>query len=288
MPDATSPDADTPAPKMPGRDEIRIEAVNDTEYRLVPFGTIEVPADGMLWRIASPEPPVFVAQKPNDPQALVLTVMPRAATQPERVTTLKATYNTMVEKLQKAKLADLQGSKIDLDNDIPDKVVYGFQGKAPDGGERHFIAEVQFREKYTFLFQATSTNGANASFIIEDTKTFVPDGSKPKADIPDQVRAEITKTITRMQSQILSGDVESLLKDVMSPEDYARLQSDKENWTRLVENFEKNKGPKLNQALDQLDWSKAEYDAKENSVTFPVVPRSVVFKKFGEQWRIDN
>lgn len=286
--DASAPDASNQSVGMPKRDEIGIEALSELEYRLIPFGKIEVPADGMVWRIASPDPPVFVAQKPNDPQALILTVTPASKGQPQRVAACKAIYNQMVTQLKKTGMKDLQSAKLDLESKIPDQVRFSVMGKAAEGGEGHFVTEIHFHDTYTFVFQATSTNAENATFIIENTKTFVPDGSKQSVSLPDDVKEGVTASVTSLQKQLAAGDIEGLLKDVMPPDVYKTFQEDPSKWNDVVRTFKTRKSDVLSKSLQEIDWSKAEYDAATRKVTFPVSPRPVAFMEIDGQWRIQN
>ncbi|MGB7325002.1 MAG: SHD1 domain-containing protein [Rubripirellula sp.] len=288
---------DTPAKNTPAvsiqdaqPQDIAIQAISDMEYRLFPFGTIEIPADGMVWKLASRKPPVFIAQKPDDPQAFIMTVAQPAGSQAERVANIKAVYNQLVTQMKAGGIANMRGDKLDLSGPIADSFRFGLMGQRADGTESHFATEFLFNEQFTCIFQATSPLAENTAFFMENVKSFVPAGAAPDggSNVPDDVAQSVGAAIAKLQKQLADDDVDGLLQSVMPPDVYQSMKADESKWADIVKSFRERKAPELAGLLKQLDFAQATYDAETKSIKFPVGRRGMEFKNVGGKWTLQN
>lgn len=276
-----------PAPPTPG--EVGIEILGDTQFRLVPFGTIAVPADGMFWRIESHDPPVFISEAKPQGEAVLLTVMPAVADAAQRQAMVKGHYNTLVQQLTDAGFLQLRGTRPDASAEPSDTVSYYLAGELPEnGGSRHFLTELKFTDDFTYIFQATAPAQDRAEKLIAVKETFQARGSHPRAQVPQKVVVEVQKRINEMVVLLESGDSEAILKELMPANVYQSLRSDEAKWSAIVRRFEGEKLDRLKKVLASISWDHARYDAEEQSVVFATSPRSAEFKKVDGKWQIQN
>lgn len=282
--------AAAPLDALPAPDQIGIEIVSDTQFRLIPFGAIVVPGEEMSWRIASRQPPVFIAQQgESGAEAVVLTVAPALAKQAQRQAMLKGHYNTLVQQLTGAGFQNVRGTKLDPETEVGDVVGYNLAADLPDdGGERNFITELQFGKDYTYIFQSSAPSMGRAQTLIRVAETFQPVGSQSKVAIPAEVVTGLKKRLEEIVMLLETEDTEAILRELMPPDIYQRMQSDDERWTRVVADFAGGKSAELKKALSEVDWDHAEYDADAQTVRFPVAPRSIVFKNIDGKWQMQN
>jgi hypothetical protein len=112
-----------------------------------------------------------------------------------------------------------------------------------------------------------------------------PAGNK----LPDAVRQEVAQALARMQTSLDGDDpVETTLELLMPDDVLTKMKSDPEQWKRIQASFESRKKAELIAALEEIDLSKAVYDAATSEVTFPVGRRPLVFVKANGRWAIKN
>jgi hypothetical protein len=273
---------------MPGPADVGIQMIDESRYRLLPFGTIGVPKEKMFWKISARSPVVFMAQGAPTDGVVVLTVLPQCENQDQRVILIKNNYDALVSQLQAGQLSRLRGEKPTVDAQISDQVDFGISALAPDGSEMHFLTQVRFSQAYSFVFQATSGSLEDSRSLLKVAETFVADKAKEIKPLPESLVDELTQATQSLIAKLESGDSESALKDLIPADLYDTLQADPEQWKEIVEGFEKTDGPALIAKLKALDILTGQWDPEKQSVQFLIVPRPLTFRKMNEGWRLQD
>jgi hypothetical protein len=275
-------------PGMPGPADVGIQMINESQYRLLPFGTIGVPKEKMFWKISARTPVVFLAQGTPTDGVVVLTVLPKCETQDRRVTAIKNIYNELMSQLQAGQLSRLRGEKPNVDTQISDQVDFGISALAPDGSEMHFLTQMRFSEAYSFVFQATSGSLEDSQSLLKVAETFVADKAKEIKPLPESLVDELTQATRSLITKLESDDPDAALEVLIPADLYESLRADAQQWKEVVEGFQKNDGPALVSKLKALDISTGRWDSEKQSVQFLILPRPLTFRKVDDVWRLQD
>ena len=285
---ASSQETNAPSSTLePG--QIGVEQASATQIRLAPYGVVDQPISGMEWSVAALEPTVFAGQLTDKGIAMVVSVVPRAPQQGQRVAFLKATFNSLIQQIKGAGVENIKSAKPKLDGEIGERSDFGFMGDLPGGaGSKQFRIHVHFHPKHTYMFQATASEQADVDAIMAAATTFQYADNEPLAEIPNEVVQGVTAHINEILASIESGESEKVLQLLMPPDVYTQMKGNDTKWQSVVETFQQDKVGPLKEMLARLSWDQADYRADENTVSFPGVRRPIAFKLVDGNWMMQN
>lgn len=138
--------------------------------------TIETPGKGWVWKAVNEYDPkkggIYMCTMEGDPSKLVFIIDPRKlTTDEERIATLKAHFNALVDSLKQLGCADSKGKRPQLKPPIPDDVDYFVIGTTPQGRTVNLHAHTVFKE-HTYLIQAAGPSLAEAEKLANISKTL--------------------------------------------------------------------------------------------------------------------
>jgi hypothetical protein len=270
-----------------------VRKINDTTFRLEPFGVIGVPAPGFVWKLKSTEPPVFECRKAAGDTWMTIGVQPplidfeyarsksledRAEVVIKELTTRDATINPNgVGSYGDGRFPGARGT---------------FFGYSINDVAYQYVGIKLFRRDSSFLIEVSApddslTHGAmmgTAGFFQLDADVGAEKRSLIPADVKEAVSKEIAKLLPILNMKTVA-DVEKMIEYTMSKPQLDRLKASGQLAKTAVFCI-KDTRPRFLLSLQSIDWQRAELRESGRRVFFPVPPGGLTFFKVNDKWRI--
>lgn len=267
---------------------IRVIYVGGSTIQLAPFLQIDMAeeTENLIWRLASKQPAIFVAEGTDAHQGerLVVKVLPRIPAE----TANKAEFNGLVQVLQGANFTDIQGTGIQALDDAQSQFQFYLTGTSADGTQQHFYTYIVHLDDRFITFQSNAATNERASELIQLGPTAQLLVKPETGNVPDLVRRDLEAAIKKIQRLLASAPPERILEEIMRTELQRELKRDRKEWQNAIDEFEQELRGQLKHALSQIDFSKAMFDEQAREVTFPVEPRPITFENERGRWIIRN
>lgn len=106
--------------------------------------------------------------------------------------------------------------------------------------------------------------------------------------VPAAIRSDFNLFLDSALSLLSkSNNAQEVIENIAHPDDLNKLKQDAERWDSAIIAFDVRKRQRLVALLDSLDWSTAQYSAREKRLSFQS-PNAVDFIKTNQGWRILN
>ncbi len=131
---------------------------------------------------------------------------------------------------------------------------------------------------------------AGKSIVVMDTKTKALGdwGDKNNSTLlPTEVVEGVSESLESVKKMLSGGEHEQLLESVIPTEVFKNMKESGE-FEAILKSFSENKAEVLQETLKDCYFTMAEYDPKEETVTFATQPRTLRFKKVDGAWKIQN